>query len=157
MSGFLLATLSSLTQVGSCMRTGYHPMRLMRYTEGRRSQKMTDSTALATTNGATVIPRLDPYSAGIAAEAPRVDALAVISCGYRGEGSGNRPGLPKSSRAGDAKQIHIHDPEHRAPGLAAAVEAGAHRRLTIAFPLDDPRQFIVQRFTRYSASRLEAY
>lgn len=109
------------------------------------------------TNGAAALGRLDPYAAGIAAEAPRVDALAVISCGYRAEGQGNRPGLPKASRPGDAQQIHIHDPLNRAPGLEAAVKDGGGRQLLIAFPLDDPRQFIIQRFTRYSASRLEAY
>lgn len=119
---------------------------------------MTTTTALAT-NGAAGMGRLDPYSGGIAAETARVDSLAVISCGYRAktEGQGNKPGLPKASRAGDPKQIHLHDALNRAPGLAAAIEAGQHRQLTIAFPLDDPRQFIIQRFTRYSASRLEAY
>lgn len=104
------------------------------------------------------LQRLDPYAGGLSPELPRVDALAVISCGYRAEkGEGNRPGLPKASRPTDDRQIHLHDALNRAPGLAMAISAGKHRQLTIAFPLDDPRQFIIQRFTRYSASRLEAY
>ncbi len=117
------------------------------------------TTALApTTNGNGRIPaRLDPYAGGLSTEVPRVDALAVISCGHRQEARGDRPGLPRASRATDPQQIHLHDAMGRAPGLAAALEAGQHRQLLIAFPLDDPAQFVIQRFTRYSASRLEAY
>jgi hypothetical protein len=115
------------------------------------------TTELGSTNGAATLARLDPYAAGIADEVPRVDALAIISCGYRGEGNGNKPGLPKASRPGDTRQIHVRDPLNRAPGLEDALKDGGYRQLLIAFPLDDPRQFIIQRFTRYSASRLEAY
>ncbi len=118
---------------------------------------MTVTTELAA-NGTAPMARLDPYAGGLSAEAPRVDALAVISCGYRAEkGEGNRPGLPRASRPGDAVQVHLHDPLHRAPGLEQAIADGKQRQLTIAFPLDDPRQFVIQRFTRYSATRLEAY
>lgn len=113
------------------------------------------STDLAT-NGAYV-GRLDPYAGGIADEAPRVDALAVISCGTRAAGSDGRPGLPRASRPDDAQQIHIHDPQGHAPGLAEALAASGGKSLLISFPLDDQRQFIIQRFTRYSASRLEVY
>ena len=115
---------------------------------------MTHTTALA---GYEPAPprRLNPYEGGLSAEGPRVDALAVISCGYRGKSEGNRPGLPRASRPGDEQQIHLHDSEGRAPGLAAALEAGGYRQLQIAFPLNDG--FIIQRFTRYSATRLELY
>ena len=51
--------------------------------------------------------------------------------------------------------MHLHDPDGRAPGLKAALDAGKHRRLQIAFPMD--RGFIQQSFTRWSASALEIY
>lgn len=102
--------------------------------------------------------RLDPYAkSGVAQDGPRVNALATISCGYRAAGQGDRAGLPKASRANDDKQIHLHDPQGRAPGLTRVLQESKHRSLLIAFPLDEPRAFIQQRFTRYSASRLEAY
>lgn len=112
-------------------------------------------TLATTTADEPIARRLSPYEGGLSAEAPRVDALAVISAGYRAGGEGSGAGLPKASQRGDEKQIHLHDPEMRAPGLAAALEASAHRSLQIAFPLNDG--FIIQRFTRYSATRLELY
>ncbi|MCR4376329.1 MAG: hypothetical protein NUW22_15920 [Acidobacteria bacterium] len=122
---------------------------------------MTQETALAVngltnnTNETVATTRLDPYVGGVAHEAPRVDALAIISCGYRGEPQGNRPGLPRASRQGDDRQIHLHDPMNRAPGLRAALEATGYRSLLITFPLEEG--FLVQRFSRYSATRLEVY
>ena len=97
---------------------------------------------------------LSPYAGGMEYEAPRVEALALISAGYR---SGGERGLPKSSQPADEKKIHLHDPHQRAPGLLQAIEAGDHKRLLITFPLDRIDDFIVQRFTRYSATRLEVY
>lgn len=115
-------------------------------------------TQLATTGyQSQTMARLDPYVGGLSDEAPRVDALAVISCGTRGEGTAGRPGLPRASKPGDTQQIHLHDPQGHAPGIAAALEERGHKNLLISFPLDDPRQFVIQRFTRYSASRLEVY
>ncbi len=117
-----------------------------------------DNAALATQrDNVSEFRRLDVYKRGETTDAPRVEALAVISAGYRGPSQGERPGLPKRSMPGDAQQIHLHDPQGRAPGLKAALETSAYRSLLIAFPLDDPAAFIQQRFTRYSASRLEAY
>lgn len=108
----------------------------------------------------TVVPmaRLDPYAGGLACDGPRIEALATISCGYRAESrQEGRPGLPRASRRDDERQIHLKDPQGRAPGLRAALEASGGRSLLIAFPLDDPNAFIQQRFTRYSQTRLEAY
>jgi hypothetical protein len=65
--------------------------------------------------------------------------------------------LPKATRPGDAEQIHLHDPQGQAPELRKILEANGWDHLLIAFPLDDPRQFISQIFTRYSSTRLEAY
>lgn len=97
---------------------------------------------------------LDTFSGGYSDAPTRVDALATISAGYRGPERNGRPGLPQRSTDGT---IYLHDPDGRAPGLAEALAQGEQKRLTVAFPLDDPRQFIHQSFRRYSASRLEAY
>lgn len=122
---------------------------------------MTTTTDLAPVAGSTgpagTLRRLDTYGTGLVEDQPRVEALALISCGYRAPGQGDRPGLPRASRREDARRIHLHDPDSRAPRLAAALEAGEYRRLTIAFPVDDPAAFVLQRFTRYSQTRLEAY
>lgn len=98
---------------------------------------------------------LDVYVGGISDEAPRVDAIASISAGYRDEPrEPGKLGLPKASRDG---RIYLHDKTGRAPGLKAALETTDYKRLTIAFPLDDPRAFIQQRFMAYSATSLLAY
>ena len=113
------------------------------------------STSLA--NLDTTFRRLDPYAGGASNEAPRVTPLALISAGYRAQGKDGHVGLPHATRPGDEQQIHLHDPMNQAPGLRAALEANGWDHLTIAFPLDDPRAFISQIFTRYSSTRLEAY
>ena len=92
---------------------------------------------------------LDVYAAGVATEEPRVEAIATISAGYT-----NEKGLPQRSTDGT---IYLHDPEGRAPGLAGALARTDRKSLTIAFPFDDPRQFIQQRFVKYSKTRLLAY
>lgn len=97
---------------------------------------------------------LDVYAIGVSEEAPRVEALATISAGYRGRGDGNRPGNPQRSTDGT---IYLHDATGRAPGLAKALDATGRKRLTIAFPFDDPAEFIHCRFMRYSASELQAF
>lgn len=80
---------------------------------------------------------------------PRVDALATVSAGRKGANN-----VPQASRDGT---IVLHDPEGRAPGLKAALEAAGFKSLTVAFPFNDPNQFIQQRFAEYSASKLLAY
>src|SRR5436309_3508021 len=112
-----------------------------------------DSALLATTAGAP-LQRLDPFGAGgIASQTGRIVPLAIVSLGFRqtprAEG---QLGLPRATRRDDKEWLHLHDPEGRAPGLKAALEAGQYRRLQIAFPMD--RGFIQQSFTRWSASAL---
>lgn len=97
---------------------------------------------------------LDVYAGGLSDEAPRVEALATISAGYRAKGNGDRPGLPQRSTDGT---IHLHDGTNRAPGLERALAATGKKSLTIAFPFDDPAKFIHCRFMQYSATELLAY
>jgi hypothetical protein len=113
-------------------------------------------SALAETR-AEPLRRLDPYGqGGIAAQAGRVAPLAIVSLGFRQPPKADgQLGLPRASRREDDKWLHLHDPDGRAPGLKAALEAGKHRRLRIAFPMD--HGFIQQSFTRWSASALEIY
>ena len=94
---------------------------------------------------------LDVYAGGLSEEAPRVDAIATISCGRLVEGK------PRAARRDDKQWIFVHDPNDRAIGLTQALQAGDGRRLTIAFQFDDPAQFIQQRFTEYTASALKVY
>lgn len=92
---------------------------------------------------------LDVYEHGVAQPRRMVDALATISAGTK-----DTKGIPSWNRNG---LISLHDPEGRAPGLRAALEANGYKSLTIAFPFNDPNQFIQQRFAEYSASKLLAY
>lgn len=92
---------------------------------------------------------LDVYEHGVAQPRRTVDALATISAGTK-----DAKGVPSWNRNG---LIALHDPEGRAPGLRAALEANGYKSLTIAFPFNDPNQFIQQRFAEYSASKLLAY
>lgn len=110
-----------------------------------------ERTAIAKVQPLDRFGALDIYAEGAVAEAEatRLDALATISAGYK-----NDKGLPVRSRDGT---IYLHDPEGRAPGLRAALEANEGKRLMITFPFDDPRLFIQQRFAQYSKSRLLAY
>ena len=99
---------------------------------------------------------LDPLAAdGIATDARRAPlAIATISAGFREKGADGKPGFPQVSRDG---RIYLHDPRKRAPGLKAALEARGYQSLTIAFPHDDWRHFVQQRFVLYSASKLQIY
>jgi len=95
---------------------------------------------------------LDPYAAGAVPLGGQLDALATISAGRkvkRGNGF-----IPQVSRDGT---IYLHDPEGRAPGLAEALAESGNKRLIIAFPSHNWRDFVQQRFARYSATRLEGY
>lgn len=91
---------------------------------------------------------LKPYAGGLVSEAPRVDALATISAGYK-----NRDGFPVVSRDGT---IYIRDAA-RAPGLVAELERRGNKALTIALVSDRVEDVIQQRFTAYSKTRLEAH
>jgi hypothetical protein len=94
---------------------------------------------------------LDVYEGGVKEFTARVDALATISAGRRVQ-KGDKS-YPEVSRDGT---IFLHDPEGRAPGLAAILKESP-KRLTITFPFDSPQKFVQQRFMRYSASRLEVH
>ena len=123
-----------------------------------QSLAQTEARQLAERRAAEPMQRLDPYGAGgIAAQAGRLAPLAIVSLGFRQAGNGGSLGLPRATRREDEKWLHLHDADQRAPGLAAALKAGAHRHLTIAFPLDEPRLFIQQTFVRWSATALEVY
>lgn len=93
---------------------------------------------------------LDPYADnGVADSKNRPDWIAVISAGFKDE-----RGIPHVSRDGT---IHTDATEETAPNLLAALKAGKHKRLTIAFPYDDLDQFILQRFTKRTATALEVF
>ena len=91
---------------------------------------------------------LDVYAGGFSDEPVRTDAIATISAGYK-----STAGAPVVSRDG---KIHLHDPQNRAAGLRAALEASEHKSLTICFPWDSPSAFVHQYFATYSASAVLA-
>lgn len=96
---------------------------------------------------------LDKYAEGGIAEAtPRIDALATISAGQKSTKDGKF--FPTRSRDG---KMFLHDADNRAPGLKAAMEATGYKSLTVAFPFNDLRSILQQRFTLYTASQLRAY
>jgi len=113
------------------------------------------TTTLAKPRDLTGFESLDVYAGGIKTETPRVDALATISAGTKKKAvkNGKEIWYPVVSRDGT---IHLHDPEGRAPKLAEMLRKDP-KLLTITFAFDNPQQFIMQRFVRYSASRLEVY
>lgn len=92
---------------------------------------------------------LDVYRGGESDEEPRMDWLATISAGERGQNN-----VPKRSQQGE---IYLHDPNSRALGLKKALEVNGWKHLTVAFPSNDPRDFLQQHFVRYSQTRLEAF
>ena len=73
-------------------------------TEGERQvlARQDRSRAVVTAGSSTPLidsfAVLDVYAGGISDEAPRVEALATISAGYRAKGDGNRPGAPQRSK-----------------------------------------------------------
>lgn len=93
---------------------------------------------------------LDPYAGRVGLEESRVDPIATISAGYRDKQSG----LPQASRNGE---IHIHDPEARAIGLADALKRGGGKQLTIALVHEPNAGGFRQRYSRYSRTALEAF
>jgi len=95
---------------------------------------------------------LDPYAAGAVPLGGQLDALATISAGRKVKrGNGFIPQVSRDST------IYLHDPEGRAPGLAEALAENDNKRLIIAFPSHNWKDFVQQRFARYSATRLEGY
>lgn len=97
---------------------------------------------------------IDIYAGGLVDtdSSPRVDAIATISAGRR-----NEKGLPQAVREGDQQHIYLHDRTGRAPGLRSILEINEWKRLTIAFPYNNPNAFIQQRPMLYSATELQAY
>lgn len=123
-------------------------------TEIARQEQPRHLAAVSATPAIDGFKLLDIYSGGVSDEAPRVESIATISAGYRGRGEGNRPGTPQRSSDGT---IYVHDAAGRAPGLKRALEQTGKKRLTIAFPFDDPVRFIHCRFMSYTASELQAF
>lgn len=90
---------------------------------------------------------LKPYAGGAVYEAPKVDALATISAGYK-----NADGFPVVSRDGT---IYVRSGD-RAPGLIAELGRRGNKSLTIALVHNDPKDVLQQWFATYSKTRLEA-
>jgi hypothetical protein len=104
---------------------------------------------------------LDHIAGGLVAPRQQQPTLGTISAGYMGQSSkGYGYPTPVVSRDGT---IYINGKQNlqaafeTVPGLATALQAGSRKRLTIAFPFDDPALFIQQRFARYSTTALELY
>lgn len=103
---------------------------------------------------------LDHYAGGRVAPRAQQPTLATISAGYRQKGAQGELGRPVVSRDGT---IYVNGQENLAqafevvPGLASALQAGKRKRLTIAFPFDQPELFLQQRFACYSATALQLY
>lgn len=95
---------------------------------------------------------LKPYAHGVSQERPRMDALATISAGFKGEKNGRS--FPVVSRDGT---IQISDPSGRAPGLAAELKRRGGKSLTIAVVSNDPGEVLQQGFAYRSATRLMAH
>lgn len=95
---------------------------------------------------------LKPYAHGVSQERPRMDALATISAGFKGEKNGRS--FPVVSRDGT---IQISDPSGRAPGLAAELKRRQGKSLTIAVVSNDPGEVLQQGFAYRSATRLMAH
>jgi hypothetical protein len=95
---------------------------------------------------------LKPYAHGVAHERPRMDALAVVSAGYKAEKNGRS--YPVVSRDGT---ILIKDDGNRAPGLAKELARRGGKSLTIAVVSNDPGDVLQQHFAYRSATRLMAH
>jgi len=92
---------------------------------------------------------LDPYAGPVSVEG-RWDSLATISAGYRDAASG-RPVVSRDGR------IYVSGDAGRASGLRAELEASECKEITIAL-VHEPRDGgVQQRYTRYSATALEAH
>jgi hypothetical protein len=91
---------------------------------------------------------LKPYAGGIVHEAPKVDALATISAGFK-----NKDGWPEVSRDGT---IYVRGGD-RAPGLVAELERRGNKSLTLALVHNDPKDVLQQWFATYSKTRLEQH
>lgn len=117
-----------------------------------RTQPAGQLAADAPTNPWASVGLLKPYAHGISQERPRVDALAVISAGFKGEKNGRS--FPVVSRDG---AIQVSDPSGRAPGLAAELKRRGGKSLTIAVVSNDPNEVLQQSFAYRSATRLMAW
>lgn len=103
---------------------------------------------------------LDHIAGGLVAPRQQQPTLATISAGFLQQGQNGGYSKPVVSRDGT---IYVNGRQNlqaafeTVPGLAKALQATGRKRLTIAFPFDDPSLFIQQRFSRYSATALELY
>lgn len=113
----------------------------------RRSQAGALATEAPPSNPWASRGLLKPYAAGAVVEAPRADALATISAGYK-----NQQGYPVVSRDGT---IYVSGGEN-APGLVKALAERGNKSLTIALAHDDPADSFQQYFAKHSQTRLEA-
>lgn len=102
---------------------------------------------------------LDHLRGGLVAPRQQQPTLATISAGFMGKSRAGAP-IPVVSRDGT---IHVNgkedarESERSVPGLFRALQRGGFKKLTVAFPFDDPRLFIQMRYAKYTATSLELY
>lgn len=119
-----------------------------------------ESRELSTATAVESFTLLDAYAGGRVAPRQQQPTLATISAGYRPKRNDGELSKPVVSRDGT---IYVNGRENLAeafeavPGLAGALQATKRKRLTIAFPFDDPGLFIQQHFACYSATALQLY
>lgn len=99
---------------------------------------------------------LDPHAGGFSKfrATDALDALGVISAGHKPKAAEGKTAYPLPSRDGI---IYVSGDPMRCQGLIDHLRAREMQSALIAFPYDNPRQFIRQSFRRYTASRLEAW
>lgn len=93
----------------------------------------------------------DPHTGEMRDPGKRVDTIATLSLGYKGE-----KGIPVITREVDERWLHPHDADD-APELIDALKRGQYRRLTISLPSDDWGDFCQQHPAAYTASKLKIY
>lgn len=119
-----------------------------------------EAEALANTSPIDGFQILDHIAGGMVAPRRQQPTLATVSAGFLQPGSNGGYSKPVVSRDGTIYvngKPDLREAFETVPGLAKALQATKRKRLTIAFPFDDPAMFIQQRFARYSATALELY
>lgn len=120
-------------------------------------QRIEQAGGLVTPSPVDDFKILDIHGKDGVSQQAHLDALATISAGYRDKpAEQGKLGSPKRSLDGT---IFVHDDKDRprATNLRRILAENGGKRLTIAFPSNDPRDFIQMRFVEYTASSLKTY